>query len=125
MKPLDQGYPDDDESATHDQRADDSPEEDLVLVLGRNLEIGKDQKKDKEVVNAEGFFYQIAGEKLKSRFITPPEIDDDIETQGNGDPECAPKKGFLDLDLVRPPIENDQIKGEQSQYASVESYPKK
>ncbi len=46
VKSLDQAHAGDDENRPHDQRAQDSPEQDLVLVAGRHLEITEDQQED-------------------------------------------------------------------------------
>jgi len=41
------------EDGPEDQRADDPVEEDTVLVLKRNAEVGEDQHEDKDIVDGE------------------------------------------------------------------------
>ena len=53
MEPLDQADARDDENRAHDQRAQDSPEQDIVLVVAGNLEETENQQEDEEVVDAQ------------------------------------------------------------------------
>src|SRR5829696_7747639 len=42
--------------AAHDERAEDTPEEDAMLVFGRVAEISEDQGDDEDVVHRQGKF---------------------------------------------------------------------
>ena len=46
VKPLNQAHTCGNENRTHDQRSQDSPEQDLMLVSGRHLEVTENQQKD-------------------------------------------------------------------------------
>ena len=52
------------EDGPHDKCAEDPPKEHGVLIGGRNVEVGEDQQKDKDIIDAQGFFDQIVRQKL-------------------------------------------------------------
>ena len=55
-----------------------------------NFKIGKDKEEDEEIIDAEGFFDDIAGKKLQ-RFLFPEsEIDGDIHQKRKHNPKNAP-----------------------------------
>ena len=47
------------EGGAEDQRPQYAPEQNAVLILGRNLEVAKDQEKDEYVVYTQRFFNEI------------------------------------------------------------------
>src|SRR5262249_21356276 len=61
MELVEQGFPSRDENGTHDQCAEDPPEEDTVLVPARNLKVVKNQKENEQVIDAQRQFEQITG----------------------------------------------------------------
>ncbi len=62
MEVGDEGGADADHGAAHDECAEDAPEEDAVLVAGGDGEGAEDHGDDEDVVDAEGFFDDVAGE---------------------------------------------------------------
>ena len=66
FKPGDQRRARADHRAAQDERAQDAPEEQAMLIAGFDAKILEDQQEDKNVVQAEGFFNDVAGEKLQS-----------------------------------------------------------
>ena len=115
--------PDQDESPTHDERPEDTPKQHFVLVSGRDFEVGENDEKNEEVVDAERFFDQISGKKLKRGFMPVPIVYTDVEQQGNPNPHSAPNERLLDADFVRLSVENDQIHKQHNEHEDVESNP--
>ncbi len=54
-----------DEDGTHQDRAEDAPEQHLALQLRWNFEVAEDEQKDEEIVHAECLFHQVAGHEFK------------------------------------------------------------
>ena len=54
-----------DHDGPHDQRAEDAPEQHLVLIQRRHGEIGEQQREHEHVVHAQRFLDEIAGEELQ------------------------------------------------------------
>ena len=71
--------PGSDENGAHDQGAQNSPEQDLVLVDGRHLKETENEQEDEEVVDAEREFDDVSGHELQHRRATVPEKDRDGE----------------------------------------------
>jgi len=72
----------------------------------------EDDEKQEEIVDAEGFFDQIAGEKFQRGLASPIVKYADAEQQGQDDPHNAGDRGFLHLHLVQAPAEYTEIKGD-------------
>src|ERR1700687_1450515 len=62
-----------DEDRAHEERAQDSPEQYLVLVDRRHLEETEDQEKDKEVVDTQREFDDVSGDELQRGRAAVPE----------------------------------------------------
>ena len=54
VEAIDESRANEDHRQAHYQRTHHAPEEDAMLVLGRHLEIGKDQEKNEEIIYREG-----------------------------------------------------------------------
>ena len=59
-----------DEQAAHHQRAEDSVEQHAVLADLRNAEVLEDQNDDEDVVDAERFLDDVAGEERQPDFVS-------------------------------------------------------
>src|SRR4029077_5221529 len=77
VEPFDEGNAGGDENRAHDQGAQDSPEQYLVLVDRRHLEETKDEEEDKEVVDAQRELDDVSGDELKRGRAAVPEENDD------------------------------------------------
>ena len=109
MESFDQGGAPEDEDCPEAEGAEDSPEEDLVLVALRDAEVAEDQEENEEVVHAEGFLDDVAGVELESRPRPQPQPDARPEGDRHGDPDGGPAEGLLQGDLVRPAVEDEEI----------------
>lgn len=90
-----------------------------MLVLNRNLEIGKDQDDDKNIINTQGFFYDVTSKKLKGFFLPQLKIDKYIEQKGKENPKgCPPKCRFYRY-LLWFTVEHAQIKRKHDQYKYI------
>ena len=83
-----------DHDGAHDQRAEDAPEQHLVLIHGRHREVGEQQREDEDVVHAERFLDDVAGEELQR--LRPAGIvpDAEVEEQRQRDPDDRPGDRF-------------------------------
>ena len=91
-----------------------------ALVDGKRAE---DHEKQEEIVDAEGFFDQVAGEKLESGLTARIVQNAKAEQRGNRDPGCAGYSGFLQTDFVQTAAEYPQIERDRSQYKNVKGDP--
>ena len=66
VEALDQGDSCEDQNRTHDQRSQDAPEKNPMLIHRRNTEILKNQGKDENVVDAQRYLNQVAGQKFQA-----------------------------------------------------------
>src|SRR3970040_1500566 len=88
--------PEQDQGAAHYQRTDDPPEQHLVLILWRDLEIGEEKEEDEQVVDAQGLLDQIPGEPAQGDVGTVPEVHEDIEDKRQANPHGAPQERYVD-----------------------------
>jgi hypothetical protein len=51
------------------------------------------------------------------------DVDDQVEGQSHGNPDCAPQKSFIDADLMGLSVENAKIKGEQNKNGYTKEGP--
>src|SRR5581483_4357957 len=89
-----------DECPTQYQCAEDTEKENAMLIFSGNLKIGKDDDKNKNVINGKGFFNQIAGEKFETFFETAFINDKSVKGKRDADPEQARPQRFFGLDFV-------------------------
>src|SRR6266849_9111330 len=97
MESLDEGNAGSDKNGAHDEGAQDSPEQYLVLVDRRHLEETEDEEEDEEVVDAQREFDDVSGDELQRGRAAVPEENDDRKNCGQGDPGYAPDQGFAEL----------------------------
>ena len=67
--------PEGDHDRPHDERAEDAPEQHLVLVLRRHREVGEQQREDEDVVHAQRLLDEVTGEELQ-RLLGAVEVPD-------------------------------------------------
>jgi hypothetical protein len=72
-----------------------------VLIGRRYIEVGEEQPKDEDVINAERFFDQIACEELQRGFRSTEEVYSSVESHRQYNPHDAPYGGLLDRDSMR------------------------
>jgi hypothetical protein len=70
-----------DHGAAHEQRTENSPEQDAVLITGWNAEEAEDQDEDENVIDRKRLLDQIAGEVLQPGIATHEAVDADAEQQ--------------------------------------------
>ena len=112
-----------DHGGAHDQGAQDAPEQHLVLVQAGHAEVGKDQQEDEQVIDAEGLFEQVAGEKHQGHFLPFVDVQAGIEHQGQRNPQRAPQQRLAHPDDVLAAVKHPQIQRQHDQYENVERYP--
>ena len=112
-----------DEQAAHHQRAEDPPEQHPVLVLRRHGEVLEDQHDDEDVVDAERFLDQVAGEERQRGVMALEYEEPSGEQQGETDPDGGPQAGFARTDDVRSPVEDAEVEGEHRQDEGDETDP--
>src|SRR4029453_594545 len=82
MEILKQSSAGSDKNRSHEQRADNPPKKNSMLIDGRGREVLKDHEKDEEIIDAEGFFDDITGEKFESFLLSPNKVDSEVKNQG-------------------------------------------
>lgn len=101
-----------DEDEAHGRRADDAPEKDAVLVLGRHLEKHEDDDEDKDVVHAQAELDEVAGEEFEPALFAHRLPDDGVEDEREADPHAAPAEGFFHFRRVRFFLKNAEVERE-------------
>ncbi len=76
---VDQRRTDEDECGTGNQREHDAEQQHLLLVLAWHLEAGHDDQEDKQVVDREGLFGDVAGEVFGAHVHAAENEYDDAE----------------------------------------------
>ena len=79
MEAVNQGHTREDQDSPHDQSAQNPPKQDLVLILGWNPEVRKDEQEDKDIINTQGLFDQVTGKILQRSFRASEEVNADIK----------------------------------------------
>src|SRR5664280_1882372 len=62
----------DDEDGTHDQRAQDAPEQHVVLKVSRDAKIAEDEQKNEEVIDAKGLLDEVSRNELQRQLGVGP-----------------------------------------------------
>ena len=123
MEARDERHAEPDHGGPHHKRAQDSPDQDPVLVARRDPEIGENQAEDKNVIYAERVFDQVTGKEIDRLVGTLPPPDKGVESQGEADPEKAAPDGTGQADaLVRTIAE--KIDGERDENTEMKGDPK-
>ena len=122
---LEHGETGDNENRPRQDGTDDAPEEHLVLIAGRRVEVVEDQQEDEHVVYAERLLDQIACEELEPG-LRPPEIGDaGVERQRQADPDGGPDERLAHVNDVRLPMEHAEVQREHRDDEEKETAPKK
>ena len=112
-----------DEGSAHDDGAGDSPEENLGLVAGFDVEDAEEDKKDEEVVDGERLFDGVAGEILGRALAAHGVEDEEGESESGGDPEDGGGDGG-GVDLCRALAAHvDELHPEKNEDEDVKTYP--
>src|SRR3989338_960393 len=102
-----------DKNRTHDERTENAPEKDLVLVLGRNVKITEHDEKHEDVVDRQRVFDDVTGEKKHAVFRAARHIDTEVEQKRQKNPQTAPSERFLKTHRVSFAMKNAQIERHQ------------
>ena len=102
-----------DERAAQHERAEDAVEEHAVLIGGRDREGAEDQRPDEHVVERERLLEQVAGEELRADVATLNHEQRDAERDADGDESRRRPGGVAHRNLVRAPMEDEQVEQQQ------------
>ena len=94
-----------------------------MLQCGRDREGREDDEKDKDVVDGERLLNDVAGEKLERTFHPEPDVDPDVESQGQGNPNGRPHEGLSDAHGVCGAVEDTEIECQHGQDEQGEADP--
>jgi hypothetical protein len=108
----DQRHACEDEDPAGDDRPDDAPEEDPVMVLGRHAEVGEQRQEHEEVVDRERLLDEERGQ-VGERLVMPPRpADEEGERQPDAHPDDAPQQGLPRALAVGMAMEHQQVEGQ-------------
>lgn len=79
VKILEKRDSSEDKYHTEEYRSEHSPEEDFVLIGFRYREVSKYDRKDEDIVDREGFFYEVSCEKFESFLLSEPLVNKTIK----------------------------------------------
>src|SRR6185437_9036342 len=125
MEAADQRHAGNYKDTAHDKRADDAPEQYRALLLRRNLEILKEQDEDKQIINTERFFNEIAGNKFQRLPCSHPVMNQAGKGQSQRDPAESAEQRLLESNNAPPTIEHREIQQQQHQNAGVKNNPER
>ena len=112
-----------DHDGPHDERAEDAPEQHLVLIHRRHREVGEQQREDKDVVHAQRLLDEVAGEELQ-RLLRAVEVPDAaVEQQRQRHPHDRPGDRLLEGDDVRLAVKDAEVQRQHRQHEHVETDP--
>src|ERR1700730_1394967 len=81
VESLDESHTRENEHGAHDQRTQNSPEQDSVLVSRRHIEVTKNQEKDEKIVDTQGKLYHISGDELQGSGMRLPDVKQNREEE--------------------------------------------
>src|SRR5260370_4483438 len=93
-----------------------------AYVQGKRV---KDHQEQKQVVDAESFFDQVAGKEFKARPWAAEIEHSKPKEHRNRDPSEAGEGRLANPDLVRPPVEDAQVQGDGNDDKEIERNPVK
>ena len=114
---------DSDHGGAHNEGTEDAPEEDFVLVAWRDGEVGEEQGDDEDVIDAEGFLDDVAGEEFEGFVIAHEVPNTEIEGEGEGDPDEGPRDGLFDGDDVAFAVKDAEVERQHDEDKDVEADP--
>ena len=123
IEALNQNGANADHCAAHDERAQNSPEKQAMLVPGVNAKILEDQNEDEYVVHAERFFDYISGKKLEAGATPMGRKNPQSEPNGKRDPQRAFEPRLANRNRVGAAMEKTQVQQQEHRNAGVEGDP--
>src|SRR5882762_1129188 len=124
MKAAEQADAGEDEHGAQGKSAQNSPDQDPLLVLFGDAEIAEDEKENEEVIDAEREFDDIAGDELECRLLALPVVQESSERQSQGDPDGAADRSFSKRNSFFAPAEDAEVERQHEQDEGVEGDPK-
>ena len=113
-----------DEHRTEDDRPEDPPEQQPVLVRRRHREGREDQGEHEDVVDREGQLDQVAREILRARITAPGRCDERPEAEGEADPHRAPCGRLPEGQGLRVPVDDEEVEGEHAAHDDGQDHPR-
>ena len=112
-----------DHESAHDQRSDHTPLQQPVLEAPFHCKRPKNHQEKKQIVDAQGFFNQVARKILKRRLFTVVMEDRQSEQHRNGNPAEACNRSLSRTDAVRLAVEHPQIQHDRNNDEDIERNP--
>ena len=114
-----------DEESAHEDGSGDSPEEDLGLVGGSDLEEAEEEQEDEEIVDRHGLFEDVAGEVLDGGGGAEGVVEIEGEGESGGDPEGGRGDGGVEGVVFAADLATrvEEFDGEEEQEGEVEADP--
>jgi hypothetical protein len=114
-----------DESGSKNERAENAVVKDAMLCCGLDLKRAKDDDEEENVVDAEGFFYEVGGEEIEASSTSATEINPHIEEQRDRDPSAANQKRLAQLHHMRLAMHDEEVDEQQRENDGAEQQPSK
>ena len=105
------------------KRPQNSPEQNFVLMNCGHLEISKDEKEDKKIIDTEGKLDHIPGDELQRGDTPVPKIDNDREDSGQCNPHGAPQQRLTKFHHVGTTVEDAQVQDQHRQDEEIKQNP--
>lgn len=115
MELFEQGYAEKNEDQPENECAENSPEQNPVLVDGIDAEVGENKQEDKNVVDTEGFLDQVACKIVQGGLRTDEVVNSNPENDGLCYPDTGPDEALFDADFVGLSIEDFQVNNQHGQ----------
>jgi hypothetical protein len=112
-----------DHDDAHDERAEHAPEEDAVLILGRDLEVTEDEQEDEEVINRERQLDDVTRQEFDARHTAQSPEDAARKQQRQRDPDGAPSCRLAIGNRVRLAVEDAQVERQHDDDENSEPGP--
>src|SRR5690606_28794345 len=112
--------PDEDQRSTHNEGADDAPKQHPVRGFRGDGKLGEQQGENEQVVHAEGFFNEVAGEKLQARLRRKAPVNVGVEAKGDKNPHGAGDGGFPDSNPMGIAVQDEKVEGKHADEEDVE-----
>src|SRR5260370_42698045 len=120
MKPLHECDTAQDHRTAHDERADESPDQNAMLRARRNTKMRKDEHKNKNVVHAQRILDEVTGKKIERVVRSLDTPDQGVKCKRDNHPqETAPRRsGHAQFAVAQ--AEREEIVSDCIEYAIVE-----
>src|SRR3989454_12120269 len=114
MKPADQSHAGKDEHCPHDERAQNPPEQNFVLLLVGYSEITEDHEEDEQGVHAERELDYVTCHELERGRPPVPEIEEHSKCASQVDPHHTPTEPIAKPNGVLSTMTNPHIQNQHS-----------